>query len=323
VLDLKRMQDRRGLRQLDACLQDLEDAHERDQDRVSEELATRVGAHVPDVVPGMPIRAAIDRVFSAQRQYVRASEPGGDEYSFAFAPAPTPATDQASGEGILAARAHRRMLDADGARRLTNQIRMVTRHMCLLLLEAHDGRAWVALGYRTWDEYVQRELGLSRTRSYEFLDQAHVIRAIMDAVDLCAVPDISAYAAAQVKRHLPEVIEAIQRRLEERSGESAQRLVGEVIDEKRTNLGEGDRRRRAGIRSLARPRDAAVVALDPAGVDWLFDVIDLLSKMPPVSETLARIGERPSRQPPSVERAAAWLSELAAALSRETMAGRR
>ena len=311
MLDLKRKRDRRGLLQLDACLQDLEDAHERDERHVSKELAMRVGAHVPGVVPGMRIRSAIDRVLSAQEPYVHGAEHSETEHAVTL----MPAAGHAPGHAIMPSGGHQAMLDADGARELTNRIRMATSHVCLLLLEAHDGRAWVALGYRTWDEYVHRELGLSRTRSYEFLDQAHVIRAIMAAANLCGAPDISAYAAAQIKRHLPEVIETIRLRLEEGSGQSAQRLVGEVIDQKRADISERDGRRQAGLPLRLRRPDPAVVELSPAGIEWLFEVIELLSNMPPVPVALARIGDHASRQPPSTDRAAEWLTELAAALS--------
>jgi hypothetical protein len=311
MLDPKGKHDRRGLRQLDGCLHDLEDANERDERRVSHELATRVAVHVPDVVPGMPLRAAIDRVLAAQEQYL-----SGVEYAVPVAAGQRDATvSRALGDGAASASLNGTILDADRARELTHQIRMATRHMCLLLLEAHERRAWVALGYRTWEEYISRELGLSRTRSYEFLDQAHVIRAIMTAASLCGVPDISAYAAAQIKPCLPEVIEAIRLRLDGDPGDSAHQLIGEVIDQKRAELkGDRDGRRRTGVRPGRRFAPPSS-ALDAAGVEWLLDVIDHLANMPPVPETLARIVDHPSRKPVQVDRALAWLSELAGALS--------
>ena len=33
-----------------------------------------------------------------------------------------------------------------------------------LVIQAYSQRAWIALGYQTWDEYCTRELGASRLR---------------------------------------------------------------------------------------------------------------------------------------------------------------
>lgn len=75
-----------------------------------------------------------------------------------------------------------RVLDADSARRLTDEIRATAEHVWALLLQAHEQRAWSALGYGTWAEYVKTEFDYSRSRSYQLLDQAFVLREIEGAV---------------------------------------------------------------------------------------------------------------------------------------------
>src|SRR2546423_10056480 len=75
----------------------------------------------------------------------------------------------------------REPLDERTAGVLTDRIRHAKEQVCLLLLEAHERRAPAALGYRSWGDYVRMELGLSRRRSYELLDQARVVRTAQDA----------------------------------------------------------------------------------------------------------------------------------------------
>jgi hypothetical protein len=55
-----------------------------------------------------------------------------------------------------------------------------------LILEAHDRRAWQALGYSTWEQYVKEEFDLSRSRSYQLLDQARVVQILRDAASEAA-----------------------------------------------------------------------------------------------------------------------------------------
>lgn len=48
---------------------------------------------------------------------------------------------------------------AEQARELTDQIRAGMESVYHLIRSAYRGRAWQALGYATWDEYVTREFG--------------------------------------------------------------------------------------------------------------------------------------------------------------------
>ena len=61
---------RRRLRWLDACLQSLEDAHERNEVQVAPRLAERLREHVATIQPGMQITEAIDAVLAAQEPYL-------------------------------------------------------------------------------------------------------------------------------------------------------------------------------------------------------------------------------------------------------------
>jgi hypothetical protein len=117
---------------------------------------------------------------------------------------------------------------------LTARIRDCVDQVCDLLLEAHDRGAWIALGYRSWHVYVKREFGISRSRSYQLLDQARVRQALSEAAGVSQVSDISPYAALQVKGQLPELVAEVRRRQRpEMSGAAAHRLIAEVVAEAR------------------------------------------------------------------------------------------
>src|SRR5882757_7608139 len=90
-------------------------------------------------------------------------------------------------------------LEEADARDLTERIRNATQHVYMLLLEAHARRAWIALGYRSWERYVQSEFGISRSRSYQLLDQGRVTTIIQSTAGLSRPLDIHPYAAAQLK----------------------------------------------------------------------------------------------------------------------------
>lgn len=55
-------------------------------------------------------------------------------------------------------------LDADEARALTDQIKDTAAVLWELIVAAYHGRAWIALGYESWDVYCIREFGSSRLR---------------------------------------------------------------------------------------------------------------------------------------------------------------
>jgi hypothetical protein len=74
-------------------------------------------------------------------------------------------------------------LTADEARALTSEIQQSAERTHALLLRAHEGEAWVALGYASWRDYATAEFNMSQSRAYQLLDQARVVRAIESASD--------------------------------------------------------------------------------------------------------------------------------------------
>lgn len=96
-------------------------------------------------------------------------------------------------------------LDRNEAQALTDDIRNHAAAAWTLLIRAHNGKAWKALGYASWAEYVGAEFNMSRGRSYQILDQARVIQEIEAAVSTKV--DISEREARDLKADLPAVID--------------------------------------------------------------------------------------------------------------------
>ena len=66
------------------------------------------------------------------------------------------------------------LLTPGAARTLTDNIKTVGEELGEMLLEAHDGEAWRALGYKSWKAYIEAEFDFNRQRSYQLLKQARV-----------------------------------------------------------------------------------------------------------------------------------------------------
>jgi hypothetical protein len=181
--------DRR--RMLDACLSALEDESEQGHRYVSADIAAVVRRAVPGVRTGDLIRDAIEMVFQEQGRACRVRAPEG-----AVTDVRTPGS-----------------MRREEARVLTDRIKRGFHSTTLLLLEAHSKRAWHALGYQTWEDYVRQEFSFSRSRSYQLLDHGRVLQVLMASAKLDSVPDVSAYAAAQILPRLGEVAAAVERRV--------------------------------------------------------------------------------------------------------------
>jgi hypothetical protein len=102
-------------------------------------------------------------------------------------------------------RAQRDLSEAE-ARLLTTEIRRTSVRLWIMVAEAHDRKAHVALGYKTWDDYVRGELDMSPARSYQLLDTGRVMKAMAAAgADIEALETPPARIVARVKDDLPAV----------------------------------------------------------------------------------------------------------------------
>lgn len=176
------------------------------------------------------------------------------------------------------------------ARALTDEIKHAAERVWSLLLQAHERGAWKALEYPTWESYVRAEFDMSRSRSYQILDQGRVVREITAAAGVSTMVDIDEREARDLRPHLPHVAAAVRERVERLPLDAApverERIVREIVTEARATLrpapdptlddlanqlGDDDTIARArllrdfhnGVRALTRdllPLDAAALA---------------------------------------------------------------
>lgn len=274
------MDQREQIRRLDRCLTLLEDAHERDEVVVSASLAGELRPLLPGLAVGVPIGQALDRVFAEQEAYLPSRSPDVRA---------DPADEEPGAQPHLC---------RSRAEELTRRIRLGSQMVCLLMLEAHEGRAWTALGYPSWERYVRREFDQSRRRSYELVDQGRVIRALQAVSGTSGPPSISAYAALQIKPHLDEVANLVRRRSAGLPEATRTEIVHEVV---------ADVRRRVGAKQGHRPPG------DGGGfsIDRLLQAIEALSEMPEPAVAIAAIPRAQRSSLADLDSVAEWLVEFA------------
>lgn len=129
-------------------------------------------------------------------------------------------------------------LNEEEARALTDTIRNAVDVLWALIARAHGGGAWKALGYDTWGDYVAAEFNMSRSRSYQLLDQARVVKEIEAAVPEGTPINITEAAARDLKGMLEEVVPEIRERTAGLDPEDAADVLDEIVAEQRERLRE-------------------------------------------------------------------------------------
>ena len=121
------------------------------------------------------------------------------------------------------------------ARRLTDKIAEAAEHLWTLLLEAHDRKAWKALGYDSFSAYAQTEFGMSERNAFRLLDQGQVIRELERVAELprASVTSVSARAAEDVKADLPALAEKVTEAVKNVPRAKRPEVVKKIVDEHR------------------------------------------------------------------------------------------
>ena len=70
------------------------------------------------------------------------------------------------------------LLGPDEARSLTDRIKARSEELWHLLLEAYEGAAHTALGYKSWGAYFEAEYGGGKSQAYRVLDAGRVVKAM-------------------------------------------------------------------------------------------------------------------------------------------------
>jgi hypothetical protein len=280
------IEPRARMRVLDGCLRLLEDARAAGHRTVPVDVSRRIAPYVDGVSTGMSMARAMDVVFSyQQRDLVTRRTAAANQLDQAL-----------SNQGLPGRTAALSRRDAEV---LTARIRSGSRDLSLLVLEAHERRAWRALSYRTWDAYVRAELGLSRSRSYELIDHARVLLTLKSAANLVEFPNISPHVANQIRPVLGTVVADIRRKAE---GGTGPRVIQEAIRSALT----ANKRNAAG----AEPQPA-----DSFEPSRLTRTVEYLAALPPPSVVAALLTREQMHGLKRVAGAAAWLSALARELS--------
>jgi hypothetical protein len=318
-------------KQLDGCLNAVEEAIERGEDVVSLELERSLRSLVPAVSQGMFLAAALEHIFASQEQLFscQAHDEALDHDLVACCEdASTITWSFTTGEPHVTRVG--RISEAD-AKDLTARIRDRLGEFPLLLLEAHEQRAWVPLRHRSWEQYVRLEFSLSRSRSYELLDQARVIRALRLAAPTQRIPPISALAANQIKPLLGEVVDELRRHVGgERQVNGAGHIDGVVRDvvaraRARVAISKASQSLSRSRRSAQKPsrsnlrlvsdRDTEPAPAIPVASPRLIDVVALLAHQIPAADLVRTLSDAESEQLVQLPQAVRWLEELLIAWS--------
>lgn len=316
--------------QLDRCLDLLEGAIERGEPSVTTHLADQLAPVLPAIRPGIPLDDAVDLVFSLQQELFSERVPEARErvaVGSGGAPdslergrhwqAPS-CTDVPVSEPLTRAE----------AQDLTARIRAGLGHLPHLLLEAHTRRAWLPLGYRSWEQYVRCEFRLSRSRSYELLDQASVEASLRAAAGGRTVPPISTLAAIQVKSRLTEVVEEIREHVTDRTLAETERDFELFVLEAVKNARARARAMRTDSRDLVgvdRPLECASLPTHTSGgpdredasrFERLRDAVTVLAMQPAATELVLSLHADELAQLAKASEAAKWLAEFAALLAK-------
>lgn len=139
--------------------------------------------------------------------------------------------DEGAGELIEAP-----ALSVEEATELTEHIRSTADVLYVLVARAHAGKAHVALGYANFAEYVKAEFNISRSRAYQFLNQASVIAAIEDATPEGTHFRLSEAAARDLKNYVEELAPAIREATEGLGSNEAGKVVESMVGEYRDKL---------------------------------------------------------------------------------------
>ena len=171
------------------------------------------------------------------------------------------------------------------AKKLTQKIKSAVDDLWSLLVQAHEGKAWKALGHATWEAYVQAEFGMSKRRADQLLEKGEVIAAIEDATGKTgnAFP-ISKRDVDAVKADLPAVAEQIKAKVE--AGTAPEKAISETVAAKRAEKEQAREARKAEQAEHDKQREAHAAALPQAIKDQQAakaEAIAAKKSTPPVS----------------------------------------
>lgn len=124
-------------------------------------------------------------------------------------------------------------MDVNQAQEITNAIRSTALAIYKLLELAREGKAYKALGYNTWEEYVKQELDMSASRSYQLLDLGKAVKMIEAAAPEGTDVKLTEAQARDIKKQLPLITERIKEETFDMEPDEASSRIDEIISEQR------------------------------------------------------------------------------------------
>jgi hypothetical protein len=122
-------------------------------------------------------------------------------------------------------------MSKDEALEITEAIRSAATATYILLSQAHEGKAYKALGYSTWADYVKTEFDISSQRSYQLLDLSKTIDAIEAATPEGTQVRLTEAQARDIKRELPRITQIIKEETADRTPEEASETVDRIVED--------------------------------------------------------------------------------------------
>lgn len=119
------------------------------------------------------------------------------------------------------------------AKEITNSIRSTGAAMSALIIQAHTGKAYRALGYTTWAEYVKEELNYSPQRSYQLLDLAKTTKMFEEVTPEGTNIKLTEAQVRDIKQGLPKITEQIEEETYGMDADEAGDAVTRIVEEAR------------------------------------------------------------------------------------------
>lgn len=125
------------------------------------------------------------------------------------------------------------------AREITEAIRSAATATYILLAQAHERKAYKALGYNTWADYVREEFEISPQRSYQLLDLSKAVSMIESATPEGTQVQLTEAQARDIKRELPKITERIQEETlgmgADEAGDTVDRILNEAREQQKAD----------------------------------------------------------------------------------------
>jgi len=198
------------------------------------------------------------------------------------------------------------VLNEKSARALTQRIRDSAEVLWSLLLKAHDGKAWKALGYGSWAAYVEGEFDMTKQRANQLIRHARFAGQLTEVTGVettvSTLPEGATRTLTEDQRD--EVVERV--RSERIPPEQVEVIVRETVAK-----AQEDRQAIADLNARApegfdpRAEDARISV-----THRFYEAVQTLAEMPSVDEVKALVPEYQRYRLKALPDALSWLEDF-------------